>query len=114
MLYSRSKLFASKGLMMAMENTCIGFPWFERKDYEKLLTIFVDSHLMPNNYDEWIRFAEEGMDRLIKDGATVETVNIDPVTFAAWCREKGLNTDGKARIAFSDEVVSRKHADQRQ
>ena len=72
-----------------MENTCIGFPWFQKKDYKKLLGIFVDSHLMPSTYDEWAKVAEEGVDRLIKDGATVEMVTIDPATFSAWCREKG-------------------------
>ena len=98
-----------KGGVVSMENNCIGFPWFRQKDYKKLLDIFMDGHLLPENYDEWIKLAEEGLDRLMKDGFTIEMVNIDPVTFPDWCKEKGLNVDANARIAFSDEFVIQKY-----
>jgi hypothetical protein len=92
-----------------MENKHIGFPWFHRKNYEKLLNIFTDCHLMPKTYDEWLKFAEEGIDRLSCDGFTIEIVYIDPKTFPSWCRVNRLDLDGKARIAFADDYVARKY-----
>jgi hypothetical protein len=92
-----------------MGNNCVGFPWFHRKDYEELLKIFIDSDLMPKAYDEWILLAEEGLDRLIKDGLTVKKVNINPETFPAWCEAKGLNIDAKARIIFADDYIAWKY-----
>jgi hypothetical protein len=87
----------------------LGMAWYHREDYKKLLKIFTDSHLLPNTYDKWHRFAEEGVDRLSSDGFTVEKVYIEPKTFPAWCRANGLDIDAKARLAFTDDVVGRKY-----
>lgn len=101
---------SAKGLNLKMTNKYLGFPWFERKDYNKLLNIFVDSQLMPKTYDEWLTFAKEGIDRLNNDGVNVKIVNIDPATFSDWCKENGLNFDGKARIAFADNYVANNYS----
>lgn len=92
-----------------MKKKYLGFPWFHRKNYDDLLMLFNDGHLMPKAYDEWLKLAEEGMDRLSGDGLAVEKIYIEPETFFTWCAINGCEPDAKGRIAFTDECIAWKY-----
>ena len=94
---------------MSSKIQLLGMAWYHREDYEKLFDMFSDSHLLPKTYDDWLDYAEEGINRLSKDGFTIEKVYIDPKTFPSWCRENGFEPDAMARIAFTDDFISQKY-----
>ena len=87
----------------------IGMAWYRRKDYKKLLKLFVDSSKLPKTYDKWLKLAQKGFDDLVIQGCIVEEVYIDPETFPTWCVAHGLDIDAKARVRFANEFVARKH-----
>lgn len=89
----------------------VGMPWYRRADYEKLLSIFSDNHVLPETFEKWLQKAEDGFDDFTRQGLIVEKVYIDPDTFPAWCRARGLNIDAKARVEFANDFVGRKYLD---
>ncbi len=87
----------------------VGFPWYKKRNYKKLMKIFTDSHLLHDSYEEWLDAAEEKFHSLVSQGLVVEKVDVDPTTFPAWCKARGLNIDSKARVEFANEFVARKY-----
>ncbi len=79
--------------------------WYKEEDWEELLTIFSDAHLLPKTYADWLEKAEEAFETIQKGGDTVLKVFIDPVTFQEWCTEKGKKTDAEARTQLAIEVA---------
>jgi hypothetical protein len=86
--------------------------WYHREDWQKLKAIFTDSQVLPPSYEIWLEKAESGFRRAKSRGMIVEKVYIDPDTFPAWCRSRGLNIDAQARTAFAGEVVARMYLHQ--
>ena len=83
--------------------------WYHRDDYEKLRSIFTDSHVLPKTFEKWLQLAEDGFKNFTRQGLVVEKVYIDPDTFPAWCNARGLNVDAKARVKFANDFVGRKY-----
>lgn len=79
--------------------------WFRRENWERLLAIFADSQVMPTSYDQGLEKANSLKRRLEALGAVVVQVDIDPATFPAWCRDRGLRVDAKAREEFASSTV---------
>jgi hypothetical protein len=91
----------------------VGIPWFHKKDYKKLRKTFVDGHGLPSAFQEWHNKAQAIYNQIkMRGGVTVERVYIDPDTFPAWCRDRGLNIDAQARTRFANEFVARKYTQQ--
>ena len=78
----------------------IGIAWYREADYETLKSVFVDGHLLPPTYNQWLKMAEDGRKQFIGDGYLVVQAYIDPETFPDWCRDKGLKVDANARTQF--------------
>jgi hypothetical protein len=87
----------------------VGIAWYRKENWEKLLEIFEDAHVLPSTYNQWLKQAEDILRREESLGRIVEKAYIDPETFPAWCRERGLNVDAKARMEFGNDFVARKY-----
>lgn len=87
----------------------IGIPWDKEEDYEHLKTIFDDHQNLPSTFQDWLNKAQNLADRIKSQGCIVEKVYIDPNTFPQWCRGRGLDINGQARIEFVNEFVARKY-----
>lgn len=92
-----------------MQPEFIGMTWFHRKDYKKLRQLFIDGDKFPLLYDQWLKKAEKGFNEIRRRGSTVEKVYFDPETFPAWCNERAMDIDARARSAFINEFMARKH-----
>lgn len=79
--------------------------WYRQEDWETLRTLFTDTHLLPKTYDDWLNRAEEMKTRVQAGGDIVLKVFIDPETFPAWCKQKGLAMDAEARSQLAIEVA---------
>ena len=80
-------------------------PWYDRRDYPALLKLFSDSQLLPATYDAWLSRAEQTESELQKAGLAVTRIWIRPVPFAAWCRERHVSPDQRARLTFANETA---------
>ena len=80
--------------------------WYKAEDWNTLVEMFSDSHMLPKSYAEWLQKAEEMAKKVETDGDIVMKVFIDPVTFPAWCKEKGRKMDRHARADLAIEVAT--------
>ncbi len=81
--------------------------WYKKEDWDGLMKLFPDSHLLPKTYDDWLVRAEEMQKKVEKAGDIVIKVFIDPVNFPAWCKERGKQPDMEARTQLAIEVASK-------
>lgn len=79
--------------------------WYREEDWEPLKKLFVDAHLLPKTYGDWLKRAEEMKAKVQADGDVVIKVFIDPETFPAWCEKKGLVMDAAARSQLAIEMA---------
>jgi hypothetical protein len=90
---------------MAPSPSVVALPWYHQDDYPALLKLFSDPHLLPATYDAWLERAE-GIERQFqKVGFGVAKIWIRPVPFLAWCKERDVSPDQRARLTFSNEAV---------
>ncbi len=82
--------------------------WYKKEDWETLLTLFTDSHLLPQTYADWLTRAEEMKKQVETSGDVVIKVFIAPETFPQWCKEKGREMDGAARTDLAIEVATQR------
>ncbi|MEN8199752.1 MAG: hypothetical protein ABFR63_06720 [Thermodesulfobacteriota bacterium] len=81
--------------------------WYKEEDWDRLLELFTDGHLLPPNYQEWLKRAEEMVKKVEASGDIVMKVFIDPETFPLWCRKKGKEMDMHARTELAIEVATK-------
>ena len=80
--------------------------WYKKEDWDTLMKIFTDSHLIPQPYEAWLEKAEEMAAKVQAQGDKVVKVYIDPETFPEWCKSKGRETNAEARADLAIEVVN--------
>lgn len=87
----------------------VGIAWFRRENYAKARKLFKDGHKLSPTYDQWLKRAKRAEKELKAQGHIVEKAYIDPETFPAWCRARGLDINAEARIRFANEFVAGKY-----
>jgi hypothetical protein len=90
---------------MATSPRAVALPWYQRDDYSALLKLFSDPHLLPATYDAWLERTEGIELQFHKAGFAVARIWIRPVPFAAWCKERNVSPDQRARLTFANEAV---------
>ena len=87
-----------------------GVCWFRQEDYQWVRDTLVDGHRLPPSYQEWQRRHERALEMIELQGHRVEKVYLHVATFAAWCKERGLDINCHALAEFADEFMSAKHS----
>ncbi len=90
---------------MAAPPRIIALPWYQRSDYVALLELFSDTGKVPATYDAWLKRAERTERQLQKAGFRVARIWIRPVPFAAWCKERDISPDQRARFTFATDAA---------
>jgi hypothetical protein len=88
---------------MVEQHPVTALPWYARADYPTLLRLFSDPDKLPTTYDAWLQRAEQVEKQLQRAGLAVARIQIRPVPFAAWCRERNISPDQAARLTFANE-----------
>ena len=83
--------------MHSRNGRSIGLAWYERNNYPAIRGIMADAHVLPIDYDTWLRQAESVVRLELALGSDIVKVTIDPDVFTAWCRATGQRIDGRAR-----------------
>ena len=91
--------------MGAEDNTIVGFAWYRRNQWPRLLQAADDASALEATYDEWHATAT----RLITDmqirGTRVERVDLDVEKLIYWCNAKGCGIDANARAEYVSELL---------
>ncbi len=82
--------------------------WYKEEDWDTLMDLFPDRHLLPPSYADWLGRAEEMVKKLEGSGDVVMKVFIDPETFPAWCKEQGKEMNSEARAELAIQVAQQK------
>ena len=90
---------------MKQQIRAFGFPWYTQENYTEILKIMQDAHLLPRTYNEWLAKAIQKVQEIESEGGITLKVYIDPQTFPAWCRQRGLHIDSKARIEYANLIA---------
>jgi len=90
---------------MAASPPVIALPWYARGNYPALLKLFSDPDKLPATYDAWLKRAELTEKQFQKAGFGVARIWIRPRPFAAWCKEREIFPDQRARLTFANEAA---------
>lgn len=89
------------------EMPVIGLAWFLKQDYPAILDIMADADQLPVDFEKWL-YRSQKVERDRKaQGYRVARAIIDPATFPAWCKDRGLNVDAAGRMAFAADYAYR-------
>lgn len=91
---------------MTQEAMIQAMVWYKKEDWDQLMTIFSDAHLIPQPYEQWLELAEKAKANVEAQGDQVVKVYIDPETFPQWCEKKGVEPNAEARTSLAIEVVN--------
>jgi hypothetical protein len=80
---------------MPTRQIIVGLPWYERTDYRRLKTLFVEGERLPDTYDLWLEYAERTFQEVKARGQLPVKVPIIPAEFVEWCRGRGLRPYAK-------------------
>ena len=83
----------------------VGIAWFRAEQYEMLRALAADSDKMANTYEEWLANITKTMDHLRQNGMVVRRVDVEVTALVAWCEQRGIPLDGKARSIYAAEHV---------
>ncbi len=83
--------------------------WYKEEEWDTLMELFTDSHLLPKSYGEWLARAEDMIKKVEGSGDIVMKVFIDPETFPAWCKDKGKEMDSNSRAELAIEVATQQN-----
>lgn len=78
----------------------IGLPWYSREDYPRIRDMMIDRHNLAPAYDSWLAAAENNENVGRQAGLEITRIIIEPDAFAQWCRDKGLEPGGAARMQY--------------
>ena len=61
-----------------------------------------DKETLPVGYLAWLESVEPAQEKFVSDGGIALQVLVDPREFSAWCHERRLPLDAKARLRFAN------------
>ena len=85
-------------------SSVVALPWFRRAEYAALLSVFTDPEKLPETFDVWLQRAEAVERQSSMSGFTVTRVLIQPALFAAWCAQRRVSPDQRARFAYVNQA----------
>ena len=93
----------------AETKTVVGVAWYRLGQWQRLRTVSIDADDLEDTYEEWLRAAEQTVAQLTTLGQCVEKVDIDVERVIAWCNERGLRFDARARSRYVAEKLRQCH-----
>lgn len=96
---------------MSEQIKALGVAWYTRQNYARVLAVMEDAHLLPDTFDAWLYKAEKLLKDVVREGGVPIKAHIDPETFVAWCRARGLNVDANARRNYCADFARAVYVD---
>ena len=87
--------------MTDLYDQLIGIPWYRPERYNDARARMADAASLPESYNLWLERAEKREQETRTAGATPERVYVDDERFIAFCAEREIIRDGKARSRYA-------------
>ena len=81
----------------------VGVGWYRPEQWSLLRAIAADPERLEDSYDEWVAMATKSMQDLAAKGVPTIKVDVEVRELVAWCQQRQLELDGKARASFVAE-----------
>jgi len=78
----------------------VNLAYYEKKDWEYLLSVISDKEEMPESWDEWYKNYQKAKINLIAYGFFVREITINIHELMAYCIERKIKINGSARAEF--------------
>jgi 23S rRNA A2030 N6-methylase RlmJ len=82
-----------------------GVCWYSSTQWQELREIAADPERLEETYQEWLVVADQACQKMEASGIAIVKVPVDVQKLVAWCRERNLPIDGKARAQYVVEVM---------
>jgi hypothetical protein len=85
--------------------TVVGVAWYREDQYALLRALATDTDSMADTYEQWHTGVNKTMDDLREQGIDARRVDVDIRELTAWCAERRMPLDGKARSTYAAEKL---------
>jgi hypothetical protein len=83
------------------DTAILGFAWYSREQWNRLLEVSSDRDQLEDTYEEWKSTAEKRFDELARPDFPIQKVDIDVEELLSWCSSQDRPVDGEARAQFA-------------
>ena len=83
----------------------VGFAWYRPDQWQRVRDISTDVDDLEDNYEAWLRLAEQKFKELNAAGLRVEKVDVDSERLIFWCNERRLEVNAQARSRYAAETL---------
>jgi hypothetical protein len=83
----------------------VGLARFRAEHWPRWIETVDDRATWDETHAQWQQNVQAMAERLHRAGLEVIWVDLEPESFAAWCRERGLRNDAEARSRFAAERI---------
>ena len=85
-----------------------GIAWYTPDEWIRVREASIDPEIFDDTYAEWQSEAEAALRRFRDQGMEVRRVYVAASDLVAWCKERGLPIDAKARSQYAAEGVRKR------
>ena len=85
----------------------IAIPFFTEKQWSAARSVMEDGATFHDSYAEFVQRVLQAETRLRSQGKATIRVNIEPDTFARWCRERGRKIDSESRSLYAAFIAAK-------
>ena len=86
----------------------VGIPWYTKKDWYKMKALADDKQNFHPSYEQWLASSDKSIVILTNRNQLFERLNIDPIHYAFWCRQKSRQKNRESRTAYTQYLLHRK------
>ena len=86
----------------------VGIPWYSREDWYKMKALANDKQHFHADYEHWLANTDKSIVLLTNRKQLFERLNIDPIHYAFWCKQKSLHKNRESRTAYTQYLLHRK------
>ena len=85
--------------------TRLGLAWYTEQEWRRLKELAHDREALDDSYEEWLRTAEETLEKLRSRGVVVEKVALRVADAAEWCARERRPVTSAERAAYAGELL---------
>ena len=84
-----------------------GVAWYSSTQWQQLREVAADPERLESTYQEWLAVADQAWKKIEASGIALVKVTVDVSELIAWCGERDIPIDGKARAQYVVELMKR-------
>ncbi|MGD0649655.1 MAG: hypothetical protein ABSA97_00685 [Verrucomicrobiia bacterium] len=89
-----------------MPEKIMGVAWYYEQQWDKVRSYSKDRASMPKTFAEWLKSAQEAVQKWESAGITVHKVYVDVDMLVAWAKKHRLDIDGRTRSDYANHLLA--------